>query len=104
MRSRAASPLQFDSAKSANKIESEIGGPARLEATVANGSGEGAQAPQDKAKHFCHSCGGVTVYLTPLEAREERRHGHDLEAFPLGGRPQDQAFRTIQAQPAVARG
>lgn len=57
-----------------------------------------------KRAWFCHSCGGLTVYLTPKEAQDEREHGHDLEAFPLAGTAQDQAFRTIQApSTAVAR-
>ncbi len=55
-----------------------------------------------KRAYFCHSCGGLTVYLTSQEATEERSHGHELEAFPLAGTTKDQAFRTIQAQrPAV---
>lgn len=56
-----------------------------------------------KKAFFCHSCGGLTVYLTPSEAADERAHGHDLEAFPLAGTAQDQAFRTIQAQPVAVQ-
>ncbi len=45
-----------------------------------NGARKGSQ---DRAKYFCHSCGGLTVKLTPRELAEERRRGHVLEAFPL---------------------
>lgn len=66
---------------------------------MANGDGG-----KDTQKYFCHSCGGVTVYLTPRQALDERAHGHDLEAFPLSGTPEDQAFRTSQAERPVVRG
>jgi len=70
---------------------------------VANSSG--AQGAQDKVRYFCHSCGGVTIWLTPKEAADQRLEKHDLEAFPLSGDPRDQAFRTIQAsRPEVALG
>lgn len=53
---------------------------------MANGSG-GTGGSQDKSKFFCHSCGGVTVLLTAQEAAAERKHGHDLEAYPLQPQP-----------------
>jgi hypothetical protein len=32
-------------------------------------------------KYFCHSCGGVTVSLTPQEADQERKEGHQIELW-----------------------
>lgn len=55
-----------------------------------------------KKKYFCHSCGGVTVFLTPIEAEFERQAGHDLEAFPLSGAARGVDVCTNQAQPAPA--
>lgn len=47
----------------------------------------------DRVPYFCHSCGGVTVYLTPQEAAEERAHGHDVELLPSTGQAKSLAVQ-----------
>jgi hypothetical protein len=36
-------------------------------------------------RYLCHSCGGVTMYLTEAAALQQVKDGHDLEQFPEPG-------------------
>ncbi len=35
----------------------------------------------NKRRYFCHSCGGVTVWLTPEQAEVEIKEGHEIELW-----------------------
>lgn len=35
----------------------------------------------DKDRYLCHTCGGVTVFLTAQEAETEREEGHEIELW-----------------------
>jgi hypothetical protein len=37
----------------------------------------------DRDRYMCHSCGGVTVFLTKEEAQQERKEGHDVQPWPV---------------------